>query len=147
MLRSREFTGQDLRLFIDWAAESPEWEAYETDASAIEEYMRRYDMYRGSWLVWEQHGEPAAITFSVEWAPSNEKAWIGTVIVNPAKRQTGIAKAVISSLAGHFKEKGHKVLFAGVPEKRHDWVLFLGAAGFEQFKLEEEHMIMLRPLQ
>ncbi|WP_338781729.1 GNAT family N-acetyltransferase [Metabacillus sp. FJAT-52054] len=130
--------------------ESPEWISEETEPGLLEEYLKKYEMYQGEWRIWELNGEPAAITFSIEWSPSNEKPWLGTILVHPSKRSQGIGERVIRMIAAELKEKGHKVLFAGVPAERLAWIQFLSKAGFEQFKMEknegEDYTILIFPL-
>nr|WP_231889991.1 GNAT family N-acetyltransferase [Bacillus sp. SJS] len=130
--------------------ESPEWISEETEPGLLEEYLKKYEMYQGEWRIWESNGEPVAITFSIEWSPSNEKPWLGTILVHPSKRSQGIGERVIRMIAAELKEKGHKVLFAGVPAERLAWIQFLSKAGFEQFKMEknegEDYTILIFPL-
>ncbi|MBS2968815.1 GNAT family N-acetyltransferase [Metabacillus sp. KIGAM252] len=141
---------KDFSFFVRCVKKSPEWINEETEPALLEEYMKKYEMYQGEWRIWEENGEPAAITFSIEWSPSNEKPWLGTILVHPSKRSQGIGKKVIRSAAAELKEKGHKILFAGVAAERLDWIQFLSKAGFEQFKMEENsgeaYTILIFPL-
>ncbi|AZB42783.1 GNAT family N-acetyltransferase [Bacillus sp. FJAT-42376] len=150
MLISRNFKENDFSLLFEWVKQSPAWMEEETNPEGLREYMKKYEMYQGNWRVWEQSDKPAAYTYTADWAPSNEKPWLGTILVNPSIRRTGIGKKVIGLIRNEMKEKNHKVLFAGVPAGRLDWIHFLSASGFEQFKMEESmgksYTILILPI-
>nr|WP_272495819.1 GNAT family N-acetyltransferase [Bacillus pinisoli] len=98
------------------------------------------DKYQdGDWLVWYKNKARVAITYHVEHAPSNNRPWIGTVLVSPSERRLGIGKKVVEQLRGELSERGHKAVYAAVPVERNQWIQFLASCGFEQFKLEKEN--------
>ena len=91
-----------------------------------------------------------AVSFHLEWAPSNGKPWLGTVAVAPEAKEKGIGRAVIEEIAGRLRGE-HKAMFSAVPLDRQEWILFLSQCGFEQLKLEKDdrektYMIMVKPL-
>ncbi|GAM14617.1 unknown [Mesobacillus selenatarsenatis SF-1] len=118
---------------------------------STEEYIEQYDGLSGEWRVWETTGRLVAISFHVESAPSNQKPWLGTILVKAEERRQGIASAIMNHLSDEFKLNGQKALFAAVPFDEYEWSNFLTDCGFEQFKTEENkgetYLIMVRPLE
>ncbi|ESU32849.1 hypothetical protein G3A_09200 [Bacillus sp. 17376] len=117
---------------------------------SIEKYIGQYDDLSGEWRVWETTGNPVAISFHVESSPSNQKPWLGTILVKAEERRRGIASAIMDYLSNEFKLNGQNALFAAVPIDEYEWSNFLTDCGFEQFKTEENkgeiYLIMVRPL-
>ncbi|MGD6818397.1 N-acetyltransferase family protein [Metabacillus sp. 84] len=150
MLQYRAFHEEDLHFFKQCAQNSPDWIKEESDPDELSDYMKRHEMYQGEWRIWEKNGIPLAISFLAEWVPSNEKAWLGTILVHPDFRGRGTGKEILSLIGKELRLQGHKVLFAGVPEARLEWIRFLSAGGFEQYKLEKigdkEYMVLIFPL-
>ncbi|AOC90888.1 GNAT family N-acetyltransferase [Bacillus amyloliquefaciens] len=150
MLTDREFEEEDIGFLEQLAAAHPVWKAEEFGTKNAAEFMLAYSMYNGTWLVWELDGTPAAVSFHLEWAPSNGKPWLGTVAVAPEAKEKGTGRAVIEEIAGRLRAE-HKAMFTAVPLARQEWVLFLSQCGFEQLKLEKDdrektYMIMVKPL-
>lgn len=151
MLVSKRLQRQHLSFFQKLVSESPEWQSEECHEDQLKGYLKRYDMLAGEWCVWYDGQEPIGITFGVEWAPSNEKAWIGTILIAKNKRRQGYGQAIIGEMIANFTSNQHDVLFAGVPIEKLSWIHFLSSCGFEQFKVEEDEagrsfMIMVHPL-
>ncbi|QHZ46658.1 GNAT family N-acetyltransferase [Bacillus sp. NSP9.1] len=150
-MHSRPFSPADAAFFEEVIEESPEWAEEELNGQSVEQYMRSYQMYSGHWLIWEEGSRPEAVSFHLDWAPSNGKPWLGTLLVHPDFRQKGRAKEVIEAIGEHLYEKGHKALFAAVPYERDGWLNMLARTGFEQLKAEqdekgEQYLIMVLPL-
>lgn len=137
MLTGRDFEEEDLGFLEQLAASHPVWKNEEFGTKNAAEFMLAYSMYNGTWLVWEIDGAPAAVSFHLEWAPSNGKPWLGTVAVAPEAKEKGIGRAVIEEIAGRLRGE-HKAMFSAVPLDRQGWVLFLSQCGFEQLKLEKD---------
>ncbi|MCM3600342.1 GNAT family N-acetyltransferase [Robertmurraya korlensis] len=126
------------------------WKSIELKHLKANEYMKQY--LTGEWRVWQQDERDVAITYHLEFAPSNNKPWIGTVIINPNKRRQGLGISVIQHLKEELREKGHKAIFAGLPVEADMWIQFLSDCYFEQFKVEKDEqnqmfLIMVSPLQ
>ncbi len=126
------------------------WKSIEMGNLTAEQYMNKY--LDGEWRVWQQHNSEVAITYHLEFAPSNNKPWIGTVIINPNERRQGLGISVIQYLKEELREKGHKAIFVGVPVEADMWIQFLSDCYFEQFKVEKDEknqmfLIMVSPLQ
>ncbi|MBT2694741.1 GNAT family N-acetyltransferase [Bacillus sp. ISL-55] len=151
ILTWRQFKSPDLPFFKDLISTSSKWSKNELQGLSLKEYIEQYDDLTGEWRVWETSGRPAAISFHVESAPSNQKPWLGTILVKAEERRQGIASAIINHLSGELKLNEHKALFAAVPVDEYEWSNFLADCGFEQFKTEENegetYLIMVRPLE
>ncbi|MBT2683539.1 GNAT family N-acetyltransferase [Bacillus sp. ISL-37] len=151
ILTWRQFKSSDLPFFEDLISSSSKWSENELQGLSIEEYMEQYDGLSGEWRAWETTGRPVAISFHVEPAPSNQKPWLGTILVKAEERRQGIASAIMNHLSDEFKLNGQKALFAAVPIDEYEWSNFLTDCGFEQFKTEENkgetYLIMVRPLE
>ncbi|MGR0121954.1 GNAT family N-acetyltransferase [Bacillus halotolerans] len=128
----------------------PVWKEEEFGEKDAESYMISYSMYNGSWLVWEKNGLPVAVSYHLEWAPSNGKPWLGTVLVDPAEERKGHARKIIEQIGQSLQDK-HRALFTAVPIDRNESILFLSQCGFEQLKTEKDeadklYIIMVKPL-
>lgn len=150
MLTSREFEEEDLSFLEQLAEAHPVWRKEELGTKDAASFMLTYSMYNGTWLVWEDDGIPAAVSFHLEWAPSNGKPWLGTVAVRPEAEHKGYARSIIEKIASRLKAE-NKAMFAAVPIERQEWVLFLSQCGFEQLKNEKDdrektYIIMVKPL-
>jgi len=146
----RAFQKTDLSFFQEVISASGKWRKKELQGAELSHYMNQYAEFAGEWRIWEWEGSPAAITYHLESAPSNQKAWIGTVLVKASERRKGIAASILNQLAEELKEKGHRAIFAGVPIDEYEWSNFLSDCEFEQFKSEKNKgdtfLIMVRPL-
>ncbi|WLR53634.1 GNAT family N-acetyltransferase [Mesobacillus subterraneus] len=151
ILTWRRFESSDLPFFQDVISASDEWRKNELKGLSIEEYIEQYDDMSGEWRVWEKEGDPVAVSFHVESAHSNQKPWLGTILIMAEERRRGFASQIISHLGGEFKVYGQKALFAAVPIDEYEWSNFLSDCGFEQYKTEENkgetYLIMVRPLE
>ncbi len=152
-LRARELRSSDLPFFQVLINCSTEWQEEECESSELENYLLSYSMYKGQWRVWQdESGNDIGISYMVEWSPSNEKPWIGTILIHPSNYRKGFGKMVIEQYKEELSKKGNKVLFAACPIYRDSWLQFLGSCGFEQFKVEKEektqkeYMITVLPL-
>lgn len=150
MLESRPFEQDDLCLLEMLAEAHPVWKEEEFGEKDAESYMISYSMYNGSWLVWEKNGLPVAVSYHLEWAPSNGKPWLGTVLVDPAEERKGHARKIIEQIGKSLQDK-HRALFTAVPIDRNESILFLSQCGFEQLKTEKDeadklYIIMVKPL-
>ncbi|MCM3665790.1 GNAT family N-acetyltransferase [Mesobacillus subterraneus] len=150
-LVSRSLESSDLSFFQELVSDSRKWRTIELKSAELSDYMRQYEEYAGEWRMWEKENRPVAISFHVESAPSNQKPWLGTLLVKASERRKGIGISVINILSAEIKVKGHKAMFAGMPIDEYEWSNFLNDCGFEQFKSEEykgeTYLIMVRPLE
>ena len=126
------------------------WLSVEMQQMSENEYRNMY--VEGEWRIWQLEERDIAVTYHVEKALSNQKPWIGTVIVHPNDRRQGVGMAVVQHLKQELKQKGHKAIFAGVPVEASVWIQFLSDCYFEQFKVEKDeqgqmYLIMVSPLQ
>ncbi|MCD7033950.1 GNAT family N-acetyltransferase [Metabacillus sp. GX 13764] len=142
---------ENLPFFRFLISESPEWQKEETEEEGLQDYMRSYQMIGGEWLVWKEADAPIGISYHAEWVPSNEKAWLGTLLLHPDCRNRGYGKKIIQAIAVNLKQAGHKVLFAACPEEQDNWTQFLCHCGFEQLKREiaqsgKYFLILILPL-
>lgn len=150
MLESRAFEQDDLCLLEKLAEAHSIWKEEEFGEKDAESYLISYSMYNGSWLVWEKDGQPVAVSYHLDWAPSNGKPWLGTVMIDPAEEKKGHARTIIEQISKWLRAK-HKAIFAAVPVDRSEWMLFLSQCGFEQLKIEKDEkgksfMILVKPL-
>ncbi len=151
-LRARELHSSDLPFFRELIEVSPEWQQEECTTDELESYLLTYKMYNGTWTIWKDGDTYIGVSFMIEWSPSNEKPWLGTILIHPSNHLQGYGKRIINQYKEDLALKGHKVLFAGCPIYRTSWIRFLGNCGFEQFKIEKdelnqkEYMISVLPL-
>lgn len=151
MLSFKLYEKDDQPFFEKLIQDSIAWQEEECSVSDLASYMQKYEMMNGQWTLWSKIGKPLGIAFTVDWAPSNEKPWIGTILVDGQARRKGYGKQIVDEIAERYKKEGHDVLFAAVPLQRIEWMKFLAMCGFEQFKVEENernqpYMVMTRPL-
>ncbi|GLB60354.1 GNAT family N-acetyltransferase [Cytobacillus sp. NCCP-133] len=142
---------EDWPFFLQTIKESPDWEDAERSGFNIKNFLIRYSDLNGVWRVWKMNGDRIAITFHVNSSPSNQKPWMGTILVKKELRRQGIGLAIIRQICSELKDGGEKSFFAGVPEDCCNWIDFLSEGGFEQFKVEtspegQEYLIMVCPL-
>ncbi len=141
---------EDLSFFQNLIKSSPEWESEECYDDNLEGYLERNKQYNGEWFVWTVDNKKIGISYSVEQAPSNQRPWIGTILVDPLCRQKGYGKLIIECLVSEFQEKKHKVVYAAVPINKNHWISFLSSMGFEQYKVEDvenkTYLIFVKPL-
>ncbi|CAM3756629.1 GNAT family N-acetyltransferase [Mesobacillus thioparans] len=138
-------------VFLQELAESSrKWMENELKGLDLPDYLMQYEELSGEWRVWEKRGIPVSVTFHVESAPSNQKPWLGTILVKADERRSGIASTILDELSAELKASGHKALFAAILIDEYEWSNFLTDCGFEQFKTEENEgetfLIMVRPL-
>ena len=151
MFSFKLYEKEDQPFFEKLIQDSPAWQEEECSISDLPSYMQRYEMMNGQWMLWYEGERAIGITFAVDWAPSNEKPWIGTILVDRQARGKGYGKQIVNKIAEGYRKEGQDVLFASVPLQRLDWMQFLAMCGFEQFKVEENernkpYMIMAKPL-
>ncbi|MED4072515.1 GNAT family N-acetyltransferase [Priestia endophytica] len=149
-LSFRSYTDEDFPFFQQLVLASKEWESEECSAENLPAYLKKYEMLQGHWTIYEQAGEKVGLSYSLPWAPSNEKPWLGTLLVKESRRGQGIGKEIITRIAEHF-QGNHKAFFCACPVERAGWLQFLASSGFEQFKVEKseeekEYVILVYPL-
>lgn len=135
-------------LLIEWTMEDENWLIAEFGRMPIAEdilsYIQTYEGMGCEFRLWFNDENPVAITAVLDRAPSNQKLWIGTVVVAPVERNKGVGLSVIHAILNEQKE----VVFAGIPFERNDWSLFLGKCGFEQYTVEGEekkYLVFVHP--
>lgn len=151
MMKNRLLTESDYSFFRELITDSSMWMQEECTPDQLEEYFLSYKMYNGNWTVWTKENEKAGISFHIDWSPSNEKPWLGTILIHKKFRRRGLAKEVINQISDELKRGSHKALFAGCPLSQQEWLKFLGACGFEQLKMEKDsnghdYMIVVKPV-
>ncbi|MFC0475231.1 GNAT family N-acetyltransferase [Robertmurraya beringensis] len=149
-LQYRKMIESDVSLIKAFTTFDSLWKSIEMDALTAKEYINKYVL--GEWRVWQQNNKDVAITYHLDHAPSNNKPWLGTVIINPNDRRQGFGTQVVKQLKKELREKGHKAIFAGVPVEADIWIQFMSDCYFEQFKIEKDDqnqmfLIMVSPLQ
>ncbi|MFT9600818.1 GNAT family N-acetyltransferase [Mesobacillus sp.] len=141
----------DLPFFEELISSSAKWRKKELKDLSLEDYIGQYDDLSGEWRVWEEKESPVAVSYHLESAPSNQKPWLGTILVKAEERRRGVASAIMDQLSDEFMDIGQKALFAAVPIEEYEWSNFLTDCGFEQFKTEENkgetYLIMVRPFE
>ncbi|WP_353049936.1 GNAT family N-acetyltransferase [Bacillus sp. ISL-35] len=146
----RPFLSADSGFFLEIAESSRKWLKNELQGQDLAGYLKQYEDLSGEWRVWEKGGVPVSITYHLEYAPSNQKPWLGTILVKADVRRKGIASSILEGLSLELKANGHRALFAAVLIDEYEWSNFLTDCGFEQFKTEENEgetfLIMVRPL-
>ena len=147
----RPFVNEDMEFFDELVSTSSKWRKNELKGLSLEEYLKEYEGFPGEWRIWEKAGSPVAISYHLECAPSNQKPWLGTILVRAEERRRGTASEIIGKLTEEFKVNGNRALFAAVPIDEYEWSNFLTDCGFEQFKTEENKgetfLIMVRPIE
>ncbi|MGA9288264.1 MAG: GNAT family N-acetyltransferase [Anaerobacillus sp.] len=145
---STNFDGNLAELVYEWTMDDEIWLAEEFGRQPMFEdvmsYIQTYEGIGCKFQIWFVEDEPIGMTSVLEVAPSNHKAWIGTIVVRPDKRSQGYGRKmmqlVVDELTG--------VVFAGIPYEMTGWSLFLGKCGFEQYGLEEDkkkYLLFVRP--
>ncbi|MGB7999985.1 MAG: GNAT family N-acetyltransferase [Anaerobacillus sp.] len=145
---STNFDGDLAELVYEWTMDDQIWLTEEFGRQPMFEdvisYVQTYEGIGCKFQIWFVEDEPIGLTSVLEVAPSNHKAWIGTIVVRPDKRRQGYGRKmmqlVVDELTG--------VVFAGIPYEMTGWSLFLGKCGFEQYGLEEDkkkYLLFVRP--
>lgn len=133
-----EMAPHHLDFFTILIEDSPLWKENELKEFSLEEYMHGYSSLDGNWYIWLDNGIPIGITFIVNNAPSNNKMWLGTILIAKEHRNKGFARRIIKELANIALSKGVEAIFCGIPIEINEWSIFLGNCGFEQFKIEKD---------
>ncbi|MGG1688309.1 GNAT family N-acetyltransferase [Pseudalkalibacillus sp. NRS-1564] len=148
MLAAPESQENIAELLFDWTQEDETWLLTEFGRNPLFEdmisYIQTYEGMGCEFNVWFYGDLPVAITAVLDDAPSNQKPWLGTIVVHPMKRKSGIGCSVIRTLLGEKND----VVFLGIPYELNEWSLFLGKCGFEQYGIEEEgkkYLILVHP--
>lgn len=145
---STNFDGDLAELVYEWTMDDQIWLTEEFGRQPMFEdvisYVQTYEGIGCKFQIWFVEDKPIGLTSVLEVAPSNHKAWIGTIVVRPDKRRQGYGRKmmqlVVDELTG--------VVFAGIPYEMTGWSLFLGKCGFEQYGLEEDkkkYLLFVRP--
>ncbi len=146
----RPYSSSDSVFLQELAETSRKWMENELRGLDLTDYLKQYEELSGEWRVWEKRGIPVSVTFHVESAPSNQKPWLGTILVKADERRSGIASTILDELSAELRASGHKAFFAAILIDEYEWSNFLTDCGFEQFKTEENEgetfLIMVRPL-
>jgi N-acetylglutamate synthase-like GNAT family acetyltransferase len=148
-LTFRPFENEDLPFFQDLISSSSKWRKNELRDLSLEEYLEEYEGFSGQWRIWEKAGSSVAMSYHLESALSNQKPWLGTILVKSEERRRGVASEILNQLSEECKVNGNRAIFAAVPIDEYEWANFLTDCGFEQFKTEENKgetfLIMVRP--
>ncbi|WP_456275641.1 GNAT family N-acetyltransferase [Bacillus sp. AK128] len=148
-LISKDLQEEDIPFFQGLIKASPEWEQEEVSSAEIKTYLELYQ--EGTWSVWFEGENRVGISYYVENAASNNRPWIGTVLVASAYRSRGIGKEIVSMLMKDLQREGHKVVYAAIPIVQDFWIKFLSSCGFEQYKIEKDHdrmyLLFIKPIE
>jgi GNAT superfamily N-acetyltransferase len=141
----------DLIFFKRIAMDCDEWKEIELKGKSIEEYIDESEKWHGEWRVWNIGEDKVALSYHVKKAQSNEKPWLGTLLVAAEWRGNGVAKLILDFISKEVYSDSADVLFAACPISQIKWSSFLSKNGFEQYKLEkdehgESYLIHARPL-
>ncbi|MGV2942164.1 GNAT family N-acetyltransferase [Mesobacillus sp. LC4] len=151
ILTYRRFDNRELAFFRELVSSSPKWRKNELGSLSLEKYLEEYEAFSGQWRIWEKAGTPVAMSYHLKSAPSNQKPWLGTILVKAEERRRRIASEIMNQLAEESMMNGNRAIFAAVPIDEYEWANFLTDCGFEQFKTEENKgetfLIMVRPLE
>ncbi len=135
-------------LLFEWTNEDESWLLEEFGRIPVVEDMLSYlQTYKGmgcEFRLWLKNGAPVAITAVLDQAPSNQKSWLGMIVVDPRQRKAGIGRTAIHSILSEKTD----VIFAGIPYDMNEWGMFLGKCGFEQYSVEGEekkYLILVHP--
>lgn len=148
----RELNEDDDDFFKDIIRVSNDWQQEECFENELENYFLSYQMFNGHWRIWSVNNNRIGISYHMEWSPSNERPWIGTILVHPDYRLMGFGQNIIEKIGHELKSKGHKTCYVGCSIYQEGWLRFLGKCGFEQIKIEKdiatskEYMISVMPL-
>lgn len=140
-ITSRNLEKSDYPFLMEMIKSSPEWKEEECKEDDLITYLQSYSMYNGEWKMWFDEAIPIGVTYVLEWSPSNEKPWIGTILVHQSVRIKGYGRLIINEIGNELKVRGHRALFVGCPIHQNSWLLFLGKCGFEQFKVEKDETL------
>ncbi|WP_261133841.1 GNAT family N-acetyltransferase [Bacillus sp. Marseille-Q3570] len=138
----RKLTEDDFEVITEWLEQSPEWLSEEgllkkeMDLQRTKVWMSLYDKYDGNWLMWEENHSLKGISFHIINAPSNNKPWIGMIMVNPEYRGNGYGSSIVHHLCKRLELKGYNIVFTACPFQRVGWLRFLATCGFEQIGTE-----------
>ncbi|MBE4908881.1 GNAT family N-acetyltransferase [Bacillus luteolus] len=146
-----EMAPHHLDFFTILIEDSPLWKENELKDLSLDAYMHGYTSLQGDWQVWLDKGILIGITFTVNKAPSNNKMWLGTILIAKEHRNKGFARRIIKELAIKALSKGDEAIFCGIPIEINEWSMFLGNCGFEQFKIEKDktgqnYLVFVYPL-
>ncbi|MGG1571530.1 GNAT family N-acetyltransferase [Fictibacillus sp. NRS-1165] len=141
-MENRKFKDEDLSFFIEMARHSPVWMKEEgLKGNEIDEqwkdYLHRYDETGGEWLIWSDEEQKIGAAYLVYTAPSNQKPWLGSIVIHPVKRKQGYARKIIEEISSIVKKQS-PVLFSACPSGNEAWLRFLNQLGFEQAGLESD---------
>ncbi|MGP4083013.1 GNAT family N-acetyltransferase [Pseudalkalibacillus sp. R45] len=153
----RKMTEDDSEVILEWFKQSPEWLAEEgllkeeMDLQRIKVWMSLYDKYDGIWLMWEENHTLKGISFHILNAPSNNKTWIGMIMVNPIYKRRGYGSSILHHLCKRLEQKHHKIVYTASPFERVGWLRFLATCGFEQIGTEttstdKRYITLAKPL-
>lgn len=138
--------------FVTIIKDSPDWEQAELKGKTLENYLKEYEKFPGEWRIWSDEDKLVGITYTVQKAPSNNKPWIGTILITRELRKRGYARRIVDSLSAEFSSQGNGAVFTSVPIDFAEWATFLSKCLFEQYKIEEDtegvkFLLLVRPLQ
>lgn len=134
----------NLPFLVDLIQHSTCWKREEFGENPIQiqrvkQWMQKYDHLNGVWRIWERDSVPIGVTFHVQNAPSNQKPWLGAIIIHPTYRRKGYGMELIHTLSEEFNQKETTVLFTATPYNNINWGFFLAKCGFEQISVQQDN--------
>lgn len=91
-------------LLMEWTMEDKDWLEEEFGRMPIAEdiftYIQAYEGMGCEFRLWFKDEAPVAITAVLDQAPSNQKSWLGTIVVDPVQRKKGVGHEVIQCIIG-----------------------------------------------
>ncbi|MCK6256863.1 GNAT family N-acetyltransferase [Fictibacillus sp. KIGAM418] len=141
-MENRKIRDEDFDFFKEIIPHSHTWMKEEgltgeENDEHLRSYLHRYDETGGEWLIWSGEGQKIGAAYLVYAAPSNQKPWLGTIVIHPEKRKQGFAKKIIEEISS-MVIKNSPVLFSACPAENTSWIRFLNHNGFEQAGLEND---------
>lgn len=82
-LEFKELNEGDYNFFKDIIRVSNDWQKEECSENELENYLLSYQMFNGQWRLWYKNNNRIGISYHIEWSPSNERPWIGTILIHP----------------------------------------------------------------
>lgn len=146
-LTPSSLTKQDYPFLQKIIDQSVIWQQIELKDLSLENYIKTVKGLDGEWLLWKMGEQEVAISYHVRNAPSNQKPWLGTLLVEKTYRGQGYGRKIVQLI----QDRQERVLFCAIPIIADNWIAFIANCGFEQYKVEYDdegfqYIIFVKPL-
>ena len=121
MIYSQKLCTEELPFIVSWFKQSNELIKeeglldIEINLNKITVWMSLYESLEGDWLVWYDDMKLVGFSFHVQKAPSNNRPWIGMVLVDPEKRDCGYGIRIVNGLSNTLLKQGASIVYSAVP--------------------------------